>query len=34
MPKLAGINHLDAVRALENAGFRVRRQSKHCENPG
>jgi predicted RNA binding protein YcfA (HicA-like mRNA interferase family) len=29
MPKLAGINHLDAVRALEKAGFRILRQSKH-----
>lgn len=29
MPKLAGVNHLDAVRALEKAGFRVARQSKH-----
>jgi predicted RNA binding protein YcfA (HicA-like mRNA interferase family) len=29
MPKIAGINHLDAVRALEKAGFRVIRQAKH-----
>jgi len=29
MPKLPGINHLNAVRALENAGFRVARQGKH-----
>jgi predicted RNA binding protein YcfA (HicA-like mRNA interferase family) len=29
MPKLAGINHLDAVRALEKAGFRIKRQGKH-----
>ena len=29
MPKLAGINHLDAVRALEKAGFGVVRQGKH-----
>jgi predicted RNA binding protein YcfA (HicA-like mRNA interferase family) len=29
MPKLPGINHLDAVRALEKAGFRILRQSKH-----
>jgi predicted RNA binding protein YcfA (HicA-like mRNA interferase family) len=29
MPKLAGVNHLDAVRALERAGFRVLRQSGH-----
>jgi predicted RNA binding protein YcfA (HicA-like mRNA interferase family) len=29
MPKLAGINHLDAVRALQRAGFRIERQGKH-----
>ena len=29
MPKLPGINHLDAVRALEKAGFGVVRQAKH-----
>jgi predicted RNA binding protein YcfA (HicA-like mRNA interferase family) len=29
MPKIAGINHLDAVRALSKAGFRVLRQGKH-----
>ncbi len=29
MPKIAGINHLDAVRALERAGFRIVRQGKH-----
>jgi len=29
MPKIAGINHLDAVRALERAGFRILRQGKH-----
>ncbi len=29
MPKLAGINHLAAVRALEKAGFSVARQGKH-----
>ena len=29
MPKLAGINHLDAVRALQKAGFRIARQGKH-----
>jgi predicted RNA binding protein YcfA (HicA-like mRNA interferase family) len=27
--KLAGIPHLKAIRALEKAGFRVIRQSKH-----
>ncbi len=29
MPKIPGINHLNAVRALEKAGFRVVRQGKH-----
>ena len=29
MPKLPGINHLEAIRALEKAGFRVARQGKH-----
>jgi predicted RNA binding protein YcfA (HicA-like mRNA interferase family) len=29
VPKLAGVNHLQAVRALEKAGFRVARQGKH-----
>jgi predicted RNA binding protein YcfA (HicA-like mRNA interferase family) len=29
MGKIPGINHLDAVRALEKAGFRVIRQGKH-----
>ena len=29
MPKLPGVNHLRAVRALERAGFRIDRQSKH-----
>ena len=29
MPRLAGIRHLDAVRALEKIGFRVARQGKH-----
>jgi predicted RNA binding protein YcfA (HicA-like mRNA interferase family) len=29
VPKIPGINHLDAVRALEKAGFRIVRQSKH-----
>jgi len=29
MPKLPGINHLDAVRALQKAGFRIARQGKH-----
>ena len=29
MPKLAGVNHLDAVRALEKADFWIARQGKH-----
>ena len=29
MPKLPGINHQDAVRALQKAGFRILRQGKH-----
>ena len=29
MPKIPGVNHLDAVRALEKAGFQVVRQGKH-----
>jgi predicted RNA binding protein YcfA (HicA-like mRNA interferase family) len=31
MPKLPGVNHQEAIRALEKAGFRVARQSgKHA----
>ena len=29
MGKLPGINHLEAVRALEKAGFQILRQGKH-----
>ena len=29
MAKLPGVNHLEAVRALERAGFRILRQGKH-----
>jgi predicted RNA binding protein YcfA (HicA-like mRNA interferase family) len=29
VPKIPGVNHLDAVRALEKAGFRIVRQGKH-----
>ena len=29
VPKLAGINHLNAVRSLENVGFRIAHQGKH-----
>ena len=28
MPKIPGINHLDAVRALQRAGFAIVRQGK------
>ena len=29
MPRIPGVNHQDAVRALEKAGFQVIRQGKH-----
>jgi predicted RNA binding protein YcfA (HicA-like mRNA interferase family) len=29
MPKIPGVNHLDAVRAFEKAGFLIVRQGKH-----
>lgn len=29
MPKIPGVNHLDAIRALEKAGFVIARQGKH-----
>jgi len=29
LPKIPGVNHLDAVRALEKAGFWIVRQGKH-----
>jgi predicted RNA binding protein YcfA (HicA-like mRNA interferase family) len=29
MPRIPGVNHLDAVRALEKVGFRIIRQGKH-----
>ena len=29
MPKLPGINHLDAVKAFQKAGLRIIRQGKH-----
>jgi predicted RNA binding protein YcfA (HicA-like mRNA interferase family) len=28
MPKIPGVNHLRAVKALEKAGFRILRQGK------
>jgi predicted RNA binding protein YcfA (HicA-like mRNA interferase family) len=29
MPKLSGVKHLQAVKGLEKAGFRIARQGKH-----
>ena len=29
MSKIPGVNHLDAVRALQKAGFAIARQGKH-----
>jgi predicted RNA binding protein YcfA (HicA-like mRNA interferase family) len=29
VPKIPGVNHLRAIKALEKAGFRVVRQGKH-----
>jgi predicted RNA binding protein YcfA (HicA-like mRNA interferase family) len=29
MPKLSGVRHQDAVRALEKSGYRIIRQSGH-----
>ncbi len=29
MPKIPGVNHRNAVRALKKAGFRIVRESKH-----
>jgi len=29
MPKLPGVPHLAAIRALQKAGFRIVRQGKH-----
>lgn len=29
MPRIPGINHQDAIRALERAGFQIIRQGKH-----
>jgi len=29
MPKISGVNHLQAIRALQKAGFRVVREGKH-----
>lgn len=29
MPKIPGVNHLQAIKALEKAGFKILRQGKH-----
>ena len=29
MSRISGVNHQDAVRALQKAGFRIARQGKH-----
>jgi predicted RNA binding protein YcfA (HicA-like mRNA interferase family) len=29
VPKVPGVNHLDAVRALQRAGLKIARQGKH-----
>jgi len=29
VPRIPGVNHLAAVKALEKAGFRIARQGKH-----
>jgi predicted RNA binding protein YcfA (HicA-like mRNA interferase family) len=29
LPRIPGVNHQDAIRALERAGFHVIRQGKH-----
>ena len=29
MPRLPGVNHQNAIRALEKAGFRIERQGGH-----
>ena len=29
MPSIPGVNHLDAIRALQKAGFWIKRQGKH-----
>jgi predicted RNA binding protein YcfA (HicA-like mRNA interferase family) len=30
MPKIPGINHLQAIKALEKAGFKIIRQGNHA----
>lgn len=29
MPKIPGVNHLDAIKALQKVGFRIVRQGNH-----
>jgi predicted RNA binding protein YcfA (HicA-like mRNA interferase family) len=29
VPKIAGVNHRDAVRALQKVGFQIAREGKH-----
>jgi len=29
MPRLPGVNHQQAIKAFEKAGFRIARQGKH-----
>ncbi len=29
MPKIPGVNHLDAIKALQKVGFSIVRQGKH-----
>jgi predicted RNA binding protein YcfA (HicA-like mRNA interferase family) len=29
VPRIPGVNHQDAIRALQKAGFRIVRQGKH-----
>jgi len=29
MPKIPGVNHLEAIKALQKAGFSIVRQGKH-----
>jgi hypothetical protein len=29
MPKIPGVNHLQAIKALEKGGFKILRQGKH-----
>jgi hypothetical protein len=33
LPKIPGVNHLDAVRALQKAGFRIASAHRHHSSP-